>query len=271
LSKKSAFNVEVLIMQESIYYSDMRWPELEELAKRNAIILLPLGQTEEHGPHLPVGCDHFISQEIARRVAQAAVEEIPVLVMPTIWCGYSGSDLFKWPGVISLEPELVISIIENICFSLSRSGFQKIIIMNSHGHHVGITRVAVRKVADRCDASVIATDIWKMGNEAVSKLRESEPGGCCHAGEYETSLMLHFNKRVDMSKAKDEPVISHSKLVSGDNFGPGSKVFWSTWRYQKSETGTYGCPSLANKDKGEKMVEGTIAAYIELLREFHRA
>ena len=143
--------------------------------------------------------------------------------------------------------------------------------MNSHGHHVGIARVAARKVAEQCDAVVVVTDIWKMGNEAFTNLRESEPGGCSHAGEYETSLMLHFDKNVDMTNAKDEPVKSHSKFVSGDNFGTGSKVFWSTWRYQKSQTGTLGSPLLATGEKGRKVTEATVAAYVELLREFHKS
>lgn len=259
------------MMQQNFFYSDMRWPQLEELAKQDAIVLLPIGQTEEHGPHLPVGCDHFISQEIAHRVAKAAGKEMPVLVMPTVWCGFSGKDLFNWPGVISMPPELVIAVLENICTSLCRSGFKKIVTMNSHGHHVGIARVAARKIADQCDAIIVVTDIWKMGNQAFKRLRESEPGGCCHAGEYETSLMLHFDKNVDLDSAIDEPVVSHSKFVSGDNFGEGSKVFWSTWRYQKSKTGTYGSPSCATKEKGRKVTEETVAAYVELLREVHKS
>ena len=258
-------------MQESVYYTDFRWPELKAFAEQGAIVLLPIGQTEEHGPHLPVGCDYHISEETARSVAEEASGEFPVLVLPTLWCGYSGKDLFDWPGVISMPPEVVISVIENICLSLGRSGFMKVITMNSHGHHVGIARVAARKVADQSDVCVVVTDIWKMANDVVSRVRESELGGCCHAGEYETSLMLHFAKRVDLQAAQDEPVIPHSELVSGDNFGPSSKVFWSTWKYHKSQSGTYGCPSAASAAKGKMIFDETIAAYVSLLREVYAA
>ncbi len=254
-------------MQDNVYYTDFRWPELKSFAEKDTIILLPIGQTEEHGPHLPVGCDYHISEETARSLAEKASQEFPVLVMPTIWCGYSGKDLFSWPGVISMPPEIVISIIENICLSLGRSGFRKVVTMNSHGHHVGIARVAARKIADQSDVCVIVTDIWKMAGDVVAKVRQSQPGGCCHAGEYETSLSLHFAKRVDLPSAQDEPVIPHSKLVSGDNFGPSSKVFWSTWRYQKSQSGTYGSPSSASAEKGKIIFDETIEAYMTLLRE----
>jgi len=258
-------------MAGSIYYADHRWPELKALAEAGAIVLLPIGQVEEHGPHLPVGCDYHIAAETARAVAEAAAEEFPVLALPAVWCGYSGRDLFNWPGVISMPPEIVIAVIENICLSLGRSGFKKVMTLNSHGHHVGLVQLAARKVADQSDVCVVVTEIWKLANEVVSRVRESPLGGCCHAGEYETSLELYFGKRVDMAAAQDEPVVPHSRLVSGDNFGPGSKVFWSTWRYQKSRTGTYGCPSAASAAKGETIFRETVAAYLNLLREFRAA
>jgi len=257
--------------QDSVFYIDMRWPELKKMAADGAIVLLPIGQTEEHGPHLPVGTDVFIAQETARALGETAAREMPVLVMPAVWCGFSGHDLFRWPGVISMTPELVISVIENICVSLSKSGFKKIVTMNSHGHHDAIARVAARKVADACDACMVVTDIWKMANDVVTRLRKSGPGGCCHACEYETAILLHLQKRVNMKLAVDEPVKSHSSFVSGDNFGSGSRVFWSTWRYQKSRSGTYGAPTFATAEQGRKMFEGTIDAYMKLLREVRRA
>ena len=143
--------------------------------------------------------------------------------------------------------------------------------LNSHGHHDAITRVAARKVADACDACMVVTDIWRMASDVVSRLRKSGPGGCCHACEYETALMLHLQKRVNMRLAVDEPVKSHSAFVAGDMIGPGSKIFWSTWRYQKSRTGTYGAPTLATAEQGRRMFDGTIEAYLRLLREVRRA
>ncbi len=253
--------------QASLFYGDHRWPELKALADKGAIILLPVGQTEEHGPHVPVDCDVRIAEETARAVAEAAVSEIPVLVLPTIWCGYSGQGLFDWPGVISMPPETVISVVENIGLSLGRSGFRKVVILNSHGHHPAILQVAARKVADQSDVCMICTDIFKMASESVAKHRTSALGGCSHACEYETSLMLHFGARVDMAAAQDEPVKTRSSFVGGDMCGPSSKVFWSTWRYQKSVTGTYGSPTHATAEKGAAIFRETVALYVKLLHD----
>jgi creatinine amidohydrolase/Fe(II)-dependent formamide hydrolase-like protein len=68
-------------MQESIYFVDYRWPELKEFAEKNAILILPVGQVEEHGPHLPVGTDLMISQHTAERVDMSQAVDEPVRSM----------------------------------------------------------------------------------------------------------------------------------------------------------------------------------------------
>lgn len=258
-------------MQASIYFDELRWPELKQMAARKAIVLLPIGQTEEHGPHMPVGADTFIAAETARAVAEAAVKEkLPVLTMPAIWCGYSGKDLGNWPGLITMPPEVLIAVVENICLSLGRSGFKKVVIMNGHGHHDAITRVAARKVADASDVCVIVSEIWKLVIDTVAAVRTSPKGGICHACEYEASLMLYLKKRIDLKLAKDEPVKTRSSFVGGD-MCTSSKVFWSTWRYQKSKSGTYGCPTHATLEKGRLLFEASVAEYLKLLRDIHAA
>ena len=142
--------------------------------------------------------------------------------------------------------------------------------------HVGVPVgfemvVLLGQVADQSDVCLVCTDIFKMAADSVARHRESPLGGISHACEYETALMLHFQTRVDMESARDEPVLSPSRFVSDDMCGPASKVFWSTWRYQKSVTGTYGCPTLASAEKGAAIFRETVEWYVELLREVHAA
>lgn len=259
-------------MQESIFYVDQRWPELKELAGQGAIVILPVGQTEEHGPHLPVGCDVMIAQDTAERVALEARKEMPILVLPTIWAGYSGKGLLNWPGTITLPPEVVIGTVESIVTSLAGSNFRKVLVMNAHGHHEGILRVAARKIADRCEVTLVVSNIWRMAEEVVQRVRESEDGGCNHACEYETSLLLAAGKRVDMAAAEDEPVKPASRFVGGDLITRhGAKVFWSTWGHTRSRTGTYGCPTKGTAEKGRTIMDETVREYLDLLREMRRA
>ena len=253
----------------SIYFKDLTWPELQEAADRKTIVLLPIGTVEEHGKHLPVSTDEVIATQVAKEVAEAAAEEIPVLVMPTIWTGYSVKQMTRWPGTIRVEPETLIALTVDVCSSLIDSGFGRIVVVSSHGNHTGILRVVARKVADKHGVHVVLTNPAAMAAEAFSRIRKSEAGGAIHAGEYETSLMLHFGQPVDMSKATDEDHFNyHSEFVPGDNFVGGSKVYWSTWGLQESQTGAYGDATCASAETGQQLMEAIVGNYVKFLRGF---
>jgi len=248
----------------SIYFLDQSWPELKEAVKNNTLIILPVGQVEEHGMHLPVKTDAFIAEEVAKRVAEKIKSEIPVLVMPTIWSGYSMKPVAKWPGTIRLKPETFISMVFDICASIIEMGFKKIILISSHGNHTGMLRVVVRKIADEYGVYIALTFPVLMAKEEFKRISKAGKEGSCHAGEYETSLMLYLAEElVDMDKAS-----SQDRLIFSSRFYP-DRVFWSTWGVQKSKTGVYGDPTVATKETGKRIMEATVENYIKFIKEFY--
>ena len=254
---------------QSFYFAEQTWPQIEEHIKRNAVVLLPVGQVEEHGRHLPLDTDAVIATEVAARVASALEGEIPVLVMPTVWSGYSSKEMTKWPGVIRLRTRTFIDMIHDILASLIEMGFKRIVVINTHGHHPPLIQTAVREIGDEYGVHVASAELGPMARDAVQAHRKSAPGGAIHGGEFETSLMLHFGKSVNMDEATDVDVMRyHSKFIAGDSFSGGTRVFWSTWGLQQSETGIYGDPTLADAETGRKMLEGIVANYVAFLREF---
>jgi creatinine amidohydrolase/Fe(II)-dependent formamide hydrolase-like protein len=85
----------------SVYFADQRSPQLQKAIEANTLIILPVGQVEEHGNHLPVSTDTVIVEGVAQRLAEALVgENLPTLVMPAIWSGYSTRDMVRWPGIL---------------------------------------------------------------------------------------------------------------------------------------------------------------------------
>jgi len=248
----------------SIYFSDQSWPKLKEAAEKNTLIILPIGQTEEHGMHLAIKTDALIAEEVAKGVAERIKDEIPVLVMPTVWSGYSMKVVSKWPGTITLRPETFMEMIFDICSSLIQMGFKKIVFISAHGNHTGMLRTVVREIADEYGAYIALTFPALMAKEEFKRISKAGKGGSIHGGEYETSLMLYLNEElVDMDKATSE-----DKLTYFSKFYP-EKVYWSTWGVQKSKTGIYGDPTVATKKTGEKIMEATVKNYIEFIREFH--
>lgn len=254
----------------SIYFSDQSWPQLQSAVSQDTLILLPVGTIEEHGPHLPVSTDCAIATHVAAAIAESVRGEIPVLVMPTVWSGYSTKEMSRWPGTIRVQPETLIAMLFDVCSSLVGMGFRKLVVLDCHGHHSGILNVVARKVADAHGVYMALTSPAKMSAEAFRRLRRSPQGGAIHAGEWETSLMLHFGEPVDMAHATADDVMRyHSEFVAGDNFCGQNLVFWSTWGLQRSETGVYGDPTVAAAETGHAILEAIVEKYGRFLREFY--
>ncbi|MGA1600609.1 MAG: creatininase family protein, partial [bacterium] len=74
-------------MTAQIRWEQMKSAELRALAEADAIVILPVGSTEQHGPHLPVQVDALLATEVGRRAAQKVLPAEPVVVAPTVWCG----------------------------------------------------------------------------------------------------------------------------------------------------------------------------------------
>ena len=91
----------------SIYFAGQSRPKLQKAIDTNALIILPVGQVEEHDKHLPVPADTAIVQSTAQRLAEAlADEDIPTLVMPAVWSDYSTKDMIRWPGTMRIRPSI---------------------------------------------------------------------------------------------------------------------------------------------------------------------
>ena len=254
----------------SIYFADQRWPQLHQAIESNALIILPVGQVEEHGKHLPVSTDTAIAEAVARRLAEAlAGEDNSALVMPAVWSGYSTKEMTRWPGTMRIRPQVFMDLVFDICDSLIEMGFRKIVLLTSHGHHNGALRVVTRQIADAHNVYMALVSTAALGAQRFSEIRSSGRGGSIHGGEYETALMLHLGEPVDMDQATDEDVMRyHSDFVAGDNFMDGQRVFWSTWGLQESQTGVYGDPTVATAETGREVMDATIANGVAFVKEF---
>jgi len=255
----------------SIYFADKNWVELQKMIKKKALVILPVGTIEEHGMHLPVNTDVVIAEEVARRIGEEMRKRIPLLVMPAVWSGYSAKEMSRWPGTIRVRARVVMDTIFDICSSLIDMGFKKIVIINAHGHHTELLRLAAREIADKYGVYIAVTDPAVMAKDEMQKIRISKRGGAIHGGEYETSLMLYLNQPVDMKKATGQDIMRyHSRFYAGDNFAAPNRVFWSTWGIQKSKTGIYGDPTVATSQTGKRLMEAILKNYIAFIREFYR-
>jgi creatinine amidohydrolase len=256
----------------SVLFAEKSWPEIGDTIRRKGLIILPVGQVEEHGPHLPLNTDIVIAEGVSLAVARAVEHRHPVLVMPGVWSGYSLKKMNRWPGVISIRSEVLTEYLVDIMSSLVDMGFRKILTINAHGMNPEIIKLAARRISDRSDVHVATTNWWSLAAGTAKRIRKSEVGGELHAGEFETSMLLFLSDLVDMSKATNADFMRYrSDFYAPDMFAsaPGGSAF-STWYVQESTTGVYGDPTDASRETGEALMKGTVEMYVRLIDDYMR-
>jgi creatinine amidohydrolase len=163
--------------------AEMTWPEAEAARKAGALALLPIGSTEAHGPHLPLATDVIISEELARRVSDALdAKGIASVVAPSISYAvteYAG----EFAGTLSLSAATATAMVREVSSSLVRQGFPRVVLVNSHLEPDHLATLAGAKIE-----GVLFPDA--CSRRWARTLSEEFKKGACHAGAYETSLVL---------------------------------------------------------------------------------
>ena len=255
---------------EKIYYDELTWPEVNEAVEARKVILLPIGSTEQHGPHLPLDTDNFLARSICVRAALQAPSEL--LVMPTIPYGYNEHAL-DFPGTINVHYDHFIEYCLDVCKSVAYAGFDRIVLVDGHGSNEHLCEFIGRRATLETDA-LVASTLWvRLSVDAFERVRESGLGGASHACELETSAYLYLDEsRVQMDKASDHigGASGHpaSRFVFSDISKGGGPIKLVRWTSSASLTGISGAASLATREKGEAVVEEAAANLLGFVREF---
>jgi len=254
---------------KKILYGDMSWPEIKLAASEGRIPLIPVGSTEQHGPHLPTKTDAFIVEEICK----AAASKIPddAIVLPCVAYGYNEHH-FDFPATIHINHETLIRFVIDIGKSLAHHGFRKIIIVNGHGSNTAPMELAARRITLETPAICASLTYLSLSPE-VFKLMVAEEA---HGGDIETSIMLYLAPHlVDMSKAvrdwnvPDSRFITYGVRPGGQSFAvSGGAVQFVDWWSRVSNTGIIGDPSKASAERGKKMFELLVYSLVEFIKEF---
>lgn len=179
------------------YLPHMTWPEVEALAQRTDMVIIPLGALEQHGHHLPIGTDILNGIERAKLIAQRT----DVLVAPILLPGNSPYHL-GFPGTITLSLETIQSVYVEAAASLLRHGFKRFLILNSHGGNRNVSRF----IADRINHETAGIAL-ELGEAAAPFLERREASSSPrvfdrHGGVGETSRSLYLiPELVEMEKA----------------------------------------------------------------------
>ena len=209
---------------------ELTWKEVEEYLEKRQEILLPIGAVEEHGYHLPLSTDG----EIARAVCAELGRSTGILVAPVVWYGYSRSTR-GYSGTVMVGKDELRDYIRGVLEGFAESGFRMAYIISGHfsNDHLKAIEDAAGEVKE------IKARLLDFSKLDFSDILESEP---LHACEAETSLMLFLRpERVRMELARDEEIAYEGDML------------------RKTQSGVFGTPSLATKEKGRRLFERIVS------------
>src|ERR687894_70922 len=129
-------------MQPEYRYNRLTWPEMNAAIAAQKLVILPTGSTEQHGRHLPLDVDLFLTESVCLEAGRRAADR--VLVLPPIAYGLNLHHI-DFPGTIHIEPEVFIAFCLNITKSVAYHGFEKIMIVNGHGSNAQLIALGARK------------------------------------------------------------------------------------------------------------------------------
>ena len=237
--------------------------EARALAPR-ALAVVPVGAVEQHGPHLPVGTDRMIVEQVARAAAAELADQLPVVVAPTLPFGSSHHHL-PFGGTMSLGTETYYRVLADLLESLIGGGFRRIFVVNGHGGNNELIQLAARDLALRHGAHLAAASYWTIAWDAlVAEQAHVGAGLPGHAGTFETSLVLAL--RADLVR---EPRPHRDAPAGSDPRGlaPYRAELHGAWQDIEGYTDS---PDQADAQRGQRYLAAIIREVARALREFYQ-
>lgn len=256
------------IMSKEVWLQNLTWEEVDQkIVESQKTIILPVGSTEQHGHHLPVGTDTMVAMAIAESAARLS----NVLIAPPLWFGWSPHHMIL-PGTITIRPEILIEVVYDMVQSLKSHGFERFIFLNGHRIvNISWLQIVGEKVKRELGVKVFLFDPAYMSKSLIASLGWGEVG---YAEEIESSQMWHYYPElVKMDRAKDNPH-SNNPIYHVDPRYTGDTLCYvpsSQEEMQQSvleSGGTVGEPSKASAEKGkiyhEHLVEKLCEAIVKI-------
>jgi creatinine amidohydrolase len=234
----------------------LRWAEITrtELTDQlpNATVVLPIGATEQHGPHLPTGTDFLTVEAVAVAASEAAGRSMNVVLTPTIPFGSSDHHL-RFGGTLSLKTETATQVLADLLYSISEDGGRRVVIVNGHGGNRGPCSSAAELASVRYGLHTAYVDYWSL---IPARPGIFHPG---HAGAFETSMIQHLHPEM----IRDVPPGDEPRIYPDV---PGMVVHSA--RIWQSIDGYTDQPSRASAEYGASWFQAGVEALAKKICDF---
>jgi creatinine amidohydrolase len=253
------------------FWADLTTRDFAALDATRTVAVLPLGATEQHGPHLPLGVDTRLADGIVAAMLPLLPRDASVLVLPTQAIGLSPEHA-RFAGTLTLSAETLIRMWKEIGAGVARAGIKKLVFFNAHGGHVGAMDIVARELREAHDLIVYSVSWFNLPlGDAGAQFDADEHRFGVHAGEIETSMVLALHPDlVRMQAAEDFASASQQRVGEYAILGNGksAKLGWAMQDYNAQ--GAAGNAAAATATKGRAVVETAARQLALLLAEVAR-
>jgi len=252
-------------MASSILLHELTRKEAGAVAPE-ALLVLPVGAIEQHGPHLPVGTDYLTVEYLAREAANQAQQEIPILIAPTLPFGSSHHHL-SFGGTMSLSTETYYRTLLDLGESMIISGFRSLVLLNGHGGNHELIQLVARDLAIKHKIKFAAMSYWTVAWDALIEVgahkQSNLPG---HAGSFETSEIMAL--RPELVR---EPRPHRDGVTDSD-----PQSFYTAYRDERHQwlekiNGYTDSPDQGDAERGKTYLAAIIKSVSQAFVKFHKS
>jgi len=235
---------------KTIRMEEMTWPDIRSAIEEGfATVVVAVGSTEQHGPHLPTMTDTRIGDAVAERVARRLGNALKARTVPV---GVSEHHL-AFGGTVSIKPDTLKLVLRDYIDSLARCGFRRIALLPTHGGNFATVQQAIEDARDAYPGVEVTgyadlTGLMTCLNSVSAEFGVSEEEAGGHAGENETSMMMAL-----------EPALVVPERFAPGYLGPAGeaeiKIILEQGMPALTRNGVLGDPRRASREKGEIYIE----------------
>ena len=258
---------------------EMTWTDVRDYLKNNDMVIIPMGSTEQHGPHLPLGTDIYLALDTSKLISA----KTGVVVAPVALAGYS---LYHsgFPGTLSLKPETLEEVFYETAQMLIKYGFRRIMFFNYHGGNNVVQDKVVYRINQTSEATAVA-----IGYGGPIQKDDGQEFFDWHAGIEETSMILYFEPRLARMERAEKPVIRFTprmeELRELAKKNPDLMTAWNALLGTPSETKKGGSsrelssngvwclsdPKAAKPEIGEKIIDRMVEQAVKFIEAWKLA
>ncbi|ADI30587.1 creatininase family protein [Methylotenera versatilis] len=236
-----------------MFWSELTWAELpEKIAEANQAAILPIGATEQHGPHMGCGMDYVLADILCSAVS--TLTNVPML--PTMPYGCSIGHSQRWPGTLAIQPITLINMMKDIGDWAYHSGIRRLFIVNTHVTNAAPLRCALEMLRAEHDDMMVTVINSAHISERVRQFHHAD-GDDWHANDAETSLMLATAPhmvRTELLNLADDPDRTEGLVFSH----PVNRT---------STNGVTGMPSISTAEKGQEWFQWMVEDLSRLIQQ----